>query len=121
MPAGDLEMALRVAKTHRRKTVKVKNKDTGEVLYKSPEEFRENRDKYVELPHEYDRRTNGKPRRTPDPGNDYLPAPERLPRPKKRPKPKKLPKRVKIVPPPKVPEPPKPAPSDRPKALRWKR
>lgn len=113
-------MILRVAK-RKYKTVKVKNKETGKVLYKTPKEFEENRDKYVELPHEYERRTDGKPRKTPDPGNEYLPAPERLPRPKKRPKPKKRKKLVKPVPLPKVPEPPKPAPKDRPKSLRWER
>jgi hypothetical protein len=114
----DPAMVLRVAKY---KTVKVKNKDTGKVVYKSPEDFRKNKDRYEELPHSYDRNPHGRPRKTPEPGNDYLPAPPRIPRP---PKVKKLKKRVKLpkpVPQPKVPEPPKPAPRDAPIGEKWVR
>ena len=118
---GDLGMVARVASRFANKTVKVKNRETGKVLYKTPKEFRENRDKYQELPQEYDREPKGRPRKAPEPGDIYLPAPEKLPRPKKFPKPKKRPKPIQLVPLPKIPEPPRPAPSDKPKSLRWKR
>jgi hypothetical protein len=117
-PAMVLRVAMRVAK---RKTVKVKNKETGKIVYKSPAEYRENREKYEKIPQPYDRRPKGRPRKVPDPGNEYLPAPEKIPRPKK-PKKIKKPKKLPVpVPQPKVPEPPKPAPKDAPYGLRWKR
>lgn len=113
----DPAMVLRVAK---RKTVKVKNKDTGKTVYKSPTEFQENREKYEKLPQSYDRRPKGKPRQAPEPGDEFLPAPEpppKVPKPKKPKKPAKPPQPVK---PPKVPEPPKAAPAHPPPGLKWK-
>lgn len=113
----DPEMVLRVAK---RKTVKVKNKDTGKTVYKSPKEFQENREKYEKLPQSYDRRPKGKPRQTPEPGNDFLPAPPKVPKPPKVKPPKKLKKLPEPVKPPKVPEPPKPAPDSPPAGQKWR-
>jgi hypothetical protein len=114
----DLRIIARVAK---RKTVKVKNRETGKVVYKSPKEFQENREKYQQLPKSYDRRPNGKPRQVPEPGNDFLPAPPKLPKLDKPPKPKKLKKLPVPVKLPKVPEPPKPAPDSPPLGQKWKR
>jgi hypothetical protein len=114
-----LRVALRYAK--KRKLVKVKNKETGKIVYKTPEVFKRKRDLYVELPQEYDRNPKGRPRKTPNPADVYLPAPEKLPRPKKRPKPKKLPKLPKLVPLPEVPRPPKEAPRDPPLGQKWQR
>ena len=105
----------------RSKRVKVKNRDTGKILYKTPKELSENRAKYQQLPTEYDRRPQGKPRKTPDPGQVYLPAPARIPRPKKPKKPKKRKKLPRPVPLPKPPEPPRPAPADKPPGLKWDR
>jgi hypothetical protein len=109
---------LRVAK---RKTVKVKNRETGKTVYKSPKEFQENREKYEKLPQSYDRRPKGKPRQAPNPGETFLPAPPKLPKLDKPPKPQRLKKPPEPVKPPKVPEPPKPAPDSPPIGQKWER
>jgi hypothetical protein len=117
LAASDPALVLRVAK---RKTVKVKNRETGKTVYKSPQEFQENREKYEKLPQSYDRPPKGKPRQVPDPGDDFLPAPPKLPKLDKPPKPKKLKKPPEPVKPPKVPEPPKPAPDSPPVGQKWR-
>jgi hypothetical protein len=98
----------------------VKNRDTGNVSYKTPEEFAENRDKYEVLPQEYHRNPHGKPRKPPDMREKFLPEPPEVPRPKRPKKPKHF-KPITPVKIPEVPEPPQPAPRNPPLGLKYKK
>ena len=118
----DRYLALRVAARFlaSNKTVKVKNRDTGEVVWKTPEALQGNPQKYQKLPQPYQRNPKGRPHRPEHPGKETLPARMLGPKPKKPPKPKKLPKLPVPVPPIPVVDPPKP-PQKRPiPGQKWK-
>lgn len=116
-------MILRVATRWAAETerVKVINRETGKVYYKTRKEFDENREKYEKVQPDYQRNPHGRPRKTPDPGNEYLPEPPGPPKLPKSPKPPKPPKIPSPVPRPEPPKPPTKAPDKPPAALRWKR
>jgi hypothetical protein len=106
------------AESHR---IKVRNKDTGNIQWKTPEGLKNNPERYEKLPQEYDRNPKGRPHRPADPGDDRLPEPPKIPIPPKIKKPKKPKKPPVPVPPIKIPEPPKPAQQQPVPGEKWER
>jgi hypothetical protein len=103
------------------KSIKVKNRDTGKVMWKTPKEISENSGRYEKLPQPYHRNPHGRPHKPKNLGIETLPAPPRLPKlpkPKRLPKPKKLPIPVPMLP---ILEPPKPPQKDTIPGQKWRR
>lgn len=107
----------------KRKRVKVKNRDTGNLQWKTPEALKNTKhpERYERLPQEPDRNPHGRPHRPENPGNETLPGPPKLPEPPKLPKPPKPAKPPKPVPYLKPLEPPKPPHLKPAPGQEWKR
>lgn len=105
----------------KKKRVKVKNKDTGNIQWKTPEAIRKNPGNYERLPQEPERNPKGRPHRPSDPGKDTLPAPPKIPIPPKPKKPKKPKKPPKPVPPIKPIAPPRPPQRQPTPGQKWER
>lgn len=103
------------------KRIKVRNKDTGNVQWKTPEGLKNNPDRYEKLPVEYDRNPKGRPHKPENPGDEKLPAPPKIPEPKKPKKPKKPVKLPQPVPPLKPLEPPSPPQKQPAPGEKWER
>lgn len=105
----------------KRKRVKVLNRDTGNIQWKTPEGIAKNPERYEKLPQEPTRNPHGRPHRPSDPGKDTLPAPPKIPEPPKPPKLDKPPKPPTPVPPLKPLEPPHQAQPQAVPGLKWVR
>lgn len=106
-----------------RPRLKVRNKDTGKIQWKTPEALKNTKhpERYEKVPQEHDREPQGRPRVPANPGVETLPGPPPLPeppKPPKPPKPAKPPVPVPVPEPLELPRPPhlKPAPGQE-----WKR